>query len=117
MKYDHNISRVNWNSFMYIKLLSRLMHQNFVCLYGIFFSSNSISFKNAFKIQLNCKYPRCVMLNVCISAFPVLQHGWRIYENLQLDMHDASNRTLERLPAVPRAHAPGVSPELMGRHQ
>ena len=40
-----------------------------------------------------------------------------LYENIQLDMHHAADRSLVRLPAVPDPNASGLSRQFMGRYQ
>lgn len=52
-----------------------------------------------------------------ILAVSVHKFSGRLHEDLQPDLHDAADRSLERLPPVPGAHAPGLSLQLLGCHQ
>ena len=49
--------------------------------------------------------------------FSVHQLPWRVHADLQLDLHDAADRALVRLPPVLGAHAPGVPLQQLGGHQ
>ena len=47
----------------------------------------------------------------------VPEHGERFYEDLQLDLHDATHRPLEWLPSIPCANAARISAQLLGCYQ
>lgn len=44
-----------------------------------------------------------------MSSVAVPQHGERVHEDIQLDLHDASDRSLVRVFAVFGANAAGIS--------
>lgn len=52
-----------------------------------------------------------------ITLVAVPQHGLGVHEDLQSDLHDATDRTLERLSAVLSANVTGFSIKFLGIHQ
>ena len=47
----------------------------------------------------------------------VFEHGQRVYEDFQLDLHDAADRSLVRLPSIFGAYVTRVSTQFLGCDQ
>jgi hypothetical protein len=45
------------------------------------------------------------------------KYGQCFHEDIQSNMHDATDRSLVRLPPIPRTHAPRISCKLLGCYQ
>lgn len=64
--------------------------------------------------------PAAILNGLFLSHSPqhaVPQHGFSVHAHLQPHIHDAPDRTLVRLPSVPRPNASGLSFQLLGGNQ
>ena len=56
------------------------------------------------------------MCNVCVCV-AVSEFSGNVCENIQPDLHNAANRSLERMSSVSRSNAARLPFQHLGRHQ